>query len=112
MTKTTPVFIAQTFGKGKTREDFKRERLHLSAVAGNEYGAVLLLPFEAIDEKEAHRGQRLESLGTNIMVMAGAEVAVFSRDWQESEMCRHLHDIAVDYGMEVIESYSDWRDDD
>lgn len=52
------------------------------------------------------------TLGKNIEFMSCSEIAVFSRDWQKSMMCQLLHDVALKYDMEVIESYSDWRNDD
>lgn len=112
MTKPTPIFIAQAFGDEKTQEDFALERAHLVVVTGNQYGAVTTVPFEAIDEGKASAEQKMLSLGKNIEFMSCAEIAVFSSDWQKSEMCRYLHGIAVGYGMEIIESYSDWRNDD
>lgn len=97
----TKVFISQPM-HGKTDEYIQKEREHLIRVAKDLYEDVEILDsyFNNYD------GSALQFLAKSIAVLAEADVAIFAADWQKARGCRCEHEIAYEYGVEIVESYS------
>lgn len=98
----TKVFISQPM-RGKTDEYIQKEREHLIRVAKSLYGDVKILDsyFKNYD------GNALQFLSKSIAVLAEANVVIFAADWKNARGCRCENMIATEYGIEIVESYSD-----
>lgn len=97
----TKIFISQPM-RGKTDEYIQKEREHLIGVAKGLYDDVEILDSYFMD----YDGNALQFLSRSIAVLALADVVVFSADWANARGCRCEHEIAIEYGIEVVESYS------
>lgn len=98
------IFISQPM-KNKTNEEIKAERNYLINCAKKEYGDNV----EAIDsffEDAPHDANPLWYLGESIKKLSEADVAVFSKDWESARGCIIEHKCALEYGVEIMESYS------
>lgn len=97
----TKVFISQPM-RGKTDECIRKEREHLIRVAKDMYDDAVILDsyFDNYD------GNALQFLSKSIAVLAEADVAVFAADWKNARGCRCENMIALEYGIEIVESYS------
>lgn len=95
------VFISQPM-RSKTDEYILKEREHLVRVAKELYEDAEILDsyFKNYD------GSALKFLSKSIAVLAEADVAIFAADWQNARGCRCEHEIAREYGIEIVESYS------
>lgn len=98
----TKIFISQPMN-GKTDDYIQRERDHLIKVAKDLYGEVEILDSYFKD----YNGNALEFMSKSIAVLAKADVIIFASDWASARGCRCEHKIADEYGIEVVESYSD-----
>lgn len=98
------VFISQPM-RGKTSEEIRAERERLADKARALYGDGI----EIVDSffEDAPAGVcPLLYLGSSLMLLSTADVAVFAKDWQDARGCRIEHTCALEYGIEVVESYS------
>lgn len=88
--------------RGKTDEYILREREHLVRVAKELYKDAEILDsyFNNYD------GTALQFLSKSIAVLAEVDVAIFATDWQNVRGCRCEREIAREYGIEIVESYS------
>ena len=46
-------------------------------------------------------------LGKSIELLSTADVAYFAKGWEEARGCRIEHTCAIEYGIDVIEDYTD-----
>lgn len=98
------VFISQPM-KDKTDEEIKTERNYLIDCVQKEYGDNI----EVIDsyfEGAPHDAKPLWFLGESIKKLAEADVAVFAKGWEKARGCKIEHTCALEYGVEIVESYS------
>lgn len=98
------VFISQPM-KDKTDEEIKTERNCLIDCVKKEYGDNV----EVIDsyfEGAPHDAKPLWFLGESIKKLAEADVAVFAKNWEKARGCKIEHTCALEYGVEIVESYS------
>lgn len=100
----TKVFISQPM-RGKTDEYIRKEREHLVKVAKDLYDDA-----EIIDSYFADYDSALGYLSKSIAKLAEADVAIFAADWAKARGCRIEHEIALEYGVEFVESYSKIED--
>ena len=101
------LFISQPM-RGRTDEEINEERKALHAKAedalGEELGLLenfLLLPDET---KKNHAARRLAE---SLFLMCDADVVIFAKDWEQARGCRIEHQVCLDYGIDIIESYSE-----
>lgn len=98
------VFISQPM-KDKTDEEIKTERNYLIDCVKKKYGDNV----EVIDsyfEGAPHDAKPLWFLGESIKKLAEADVAVFAKNWEKARGCKIEHTCALEYGVEIVESYS------
>ena len=66
---------------------------------------------EIIDSYFAdYDGSAVKFLSKSIGKLAEADVALFSADWKNARGCRMEHEIALEYGIEVVECYGKIED--
>ena len=99
----TKVFISQGSGC-KTAGVIKREQLYLRNVAEISLGEKCRFIDLTIEEKPPEKVNRsLWRLGKMLELMAKAEVAVFAKDWKDYSVCRIEHEVALAYGIKIVE---------
>ena len=85
---------------------------------------ILAVRQRAIESAERHLGEKVEVidsffkdapvtnrplwfLGESLKLLATADVAYFAKGWEEARGCRIENTCAIEYGIDVIEDYSD-----
>lgn len=95
------VFISQPMS-GKTDKEIKEERTRIVSKI-SEY---VTEPFEIIDsffEVAPHDAKPLWFLGKAIELLSSADLAYFSKGWENARGCRIEHECAVEYMLDRIE---------
>lgn len=99
------LFISQPM-RGKTKLEILAVRQKAIESAERHFGE----KFEIIDsyfEDAPHDGNvPLWHLGKSIMLLASADVAFFAKGWEEARGCRIENTCAIEYGIDVIEDYT------
>lgn len=101
------LFISQPM-KGKTDEEILRVREKAIKSAEN----TLEEPVEVIDSffQNASADDRpLWFLGKSLELLATADVAYFAKGWEEARGCRIENTCAIEYGIDVIEDYTEYE---
>ena len=99
------LFISQPMN-GKTNEEILSERDKLVEKAEN----ALHEKLEVIDSffKDApHDAKPLWFLGKSFELLSTADVAIFGKGWESARGCKLENEACIEYGITVIESYSD-----
>lgn len=94
------VFISQPMN-GKTDKEIKEERLRIVS----KISEIVTEPFEIIDsffETAPHDAKPLWFLGKSLELLSSADLAYFSKGWENARGCRIEHDCAVAYLIETI----------
>ena len=97
------LFISQPM-KDKTNEEIKAEREKAIKSAKEHLGEDV----EVIDSfflDAPHDAKPLWFLGKSLELLANADVAYFAKDWEKYRGCRIENTCAIEYGIDVIESY-------
>lgn len=92
--------------RGKTDEYIRKEREHLIKIAKGMYEGAEIIDSYFTD----YDGSALKFLSKSIAKLAEADVAIFAADWETARGCRIEHEIALEYGVEVVECYSKIED--
>lgn len=99
------LFISQPM-KGKSDEVILRERKRAIQCAKRQLNE----PVEVIDsffQGAPTDAKPLWFLGKSLELLSSADIAYFTKDWEEARGCRIEHTCAVEYGIEtVVEDYS------
>ena len=99
------LFISQPM-KGKSDEDILAERQKAIKSAEEKIGE----PVEVIDsffQEAPVDAKPLWFLGKSLELLAGADIAYFTKDWEGARGCRIEHTCALEYGIEtVVKDYS------
>lgn len=96
----TKIFISQPM-RDKTNEEIEKERESIICEAVKRFGAV-----EVIDSffKDApHDARPLWFLGKSLELLSTADVAVFSKGWEDARGCRLEHESCKEYGVRICE---------
>lgn len=99
------LFISQPMN-GKTNEEILEERKRIIKKAE----AALNEPLEPIDSffKDApHDAAPLWFLGKSLELLSTADAAVFGKGWENARGCRIENTCAIEYGIDVVEIYSE-----
>ncbi len=99
------IFISQPM-KGKSEEDIKKERNHLIKKVKENYGDDIEIIDFYFDDFDTEKWSPLRYLSESIKLLSEADIAVFAKDWESARGCKIEHECAIEYGIEVIESYS------
>ena len=96
-----PLFISQPFS-GRTEEEVFEERAKILSKVEEIYKE----KFSVIDQyhQTAPEGAgRFYYLSQDILMMDKADLIAFSPDWKSAKGCRVEHELAVAYGLTMIE---------
>jgi len=99
------LFISQPM-RGKTDEEILAERKKAIESAERNLGE----PVEVIDSffQNAPADVRpLWFLGKSLELLSTADIAYFAKGWEDARGCRIENQCAVEYGIEVIEDYTE-----
>lgn len=98
------LFISQPM-RGKTDEEILQEREKAVAAAEKHLGEKV----EVIDsffQNAPAEAKPLWFLGKSLELLSTADVAYFAPGWKEARGCRIENTCAIEYGITVIEDYT------
>jgi len=103
------LFISQPM-RGKSEEEILAERKRILEKAE----AALGEPCEVIESyepslagKDENVNKPVWALGYSLSYLAFADVAAFGKGWEDARGCRIEHQVCLDYGIDIVEIYSD-----
>lgn len=99
------LFISQPM-RGKTDEEILAERK--KAIESAERN--LEEPVEVIDsffQNAPADARPLWFLGKSLELLSTADIAYFAKGWEDARGCRIENQCAIEYGIEVIEDYTE-----
>ena len=99
------LFILQPM-RGKTDEEILAERKKAIESAERNLGE----PVEVIDsffQNAPADARPLWFLGKSLELLSTADIAYFAKGWEDARGCRIENQCAVEYGIEVIEDYTE-----
>lgn len=99
------LFISQPM-KGKSDEDILAERQKAIKSAEEKIGE----PVEVIDsffQEAPVDAKPLWFLGKSLELLSTADIAYFAKGWEDARGCRIENRCAIEYGIEVIEDYTE-----
>lgn len=99
------LFISQPM-RGKTDEEILAERKKAIESAERNLGE----PVEVIDsffQNAPADARPLWFLGKSLELLSAADIAYFAKGWEDARGCRIENQCAVEYGIEVIEDYTE-----
>ena len=99
------LFISQPM-KGKTDEEILAERKKAIESAERNLGE----PIEVIDsffQNAPADARPLWFLGKSLELLSTADIAYFAKGWEDARGCRIENQCAIEYGIEVIEDYTE-----
>ena len=101
------VFISQPMN-GKTEEEILTERVKAIECCKKNFGDDIEVLDSYFAEYNPEAGYvPLKYLAKSLEILADADVAYFTGDWQEARGCRIENQCAIEYGIEVIEDYTE-----
>lgn len=99
------LFISQPM-RGKTEEEILAERKKAIESAERNLGE----PVEVIDsffQNAPADARPLWFLGKSLELLSTADIAYFAKGWEDARGCRIENQCAIEYGIEVIEDYTE-----
>lgn len=99
------LFISQPV-RGKTDEEILAERKKAIESAERNLGE----PVEVIDsffQNAPADARPLWFLGKSLELLSTADIAYFAKGWEDARGCRIENQCAIEYGIEVIEDYTE-----
>jgi hypothetical protein len=96
--KMKKVMISQPM-KGKTNEEIRREREYLVKEIESNGDIVLNTIF---DETPKNVDEAIWFLSKSIEYLAQADTIIFMKGWQYARGCKIEHEVAVEYGKEIL----------
>jgi hypothetical protein len=99
------LFISQPM-RGKTDEEILAERKKAIESAERNLGE----PVEVIDsffQNAPVDARPLWFLGKSLELLSTADIAYFAKGWEDARGCRIENQCAIEYGIEVIEDYTE-----
>lgn len=99
------LFISQPM-RGKTDEEILAERKKAIESAERNIGE----PVEVIDsffQNAPADARPLWFLGKSLELLSTADIAYFAKEWEDARGCRIENQCAIEYGIEVIEDYTE-----
>ena len=99
------LFISQPM-RGKTDEEILAERKKAIESAERNLGE----PVEVIDsffQNAPVDARPLWFLGKSLELLSTADIAFFAKGWEDARGCRIENQCAIEYGIEVIEDYTE-----
>lgn len=101
------VFISQPM-KGKTDEEILavREKA-IASVKEKIAGGEEVLVIDSFLQGAPADARPLWFLGKSLELLSTADVAYFAKGWENARGCRIENTCAIEYGIDVIEDYTD-----
>lgn len=99
------LFISQPM-RSKTDEEILAERKKAIESAERNLGE----PVEVIDsffQNAPADARPLWFLGKSLELLSTADIAYFAKGWEDARGCRIENQCAIEYGIEVIEDYTE-----
>ena len=99
------LFISQPM-RGKTDEEILAERKKAIESAERNLGE----PVEVIDsffQNAPADARPLWFLGKSLELLSTADIAYYAKGWEDARGCRIENQCAIEYGIEVIEDYTE-----
>ena len=99
------LFISQPM-RGKTDEEILAEREKAIESAERNLGE----PVEVIDsffQNAPADARPLWFLGKSLELLSTADIAYFAKGWEDARGCRIENQCAIEYGIKVIEDYTE-----
>lgn len=99
------LFISRPM-RGKTDEEILAERKKAIESAERNLGE----PVEVIDsffQNAPADARPLWFLGKSLELLSTADIAYFAKGWEDARGCRIENQCAIEYGIEVIEDYTE-----
>lgn len=99
------LFISQPM-RGKTDEEILAERKKAIESAERNLGE----PVEVIDsffQNAPADARPLWFMGKSLELLSTADIAYFAKGWEDARGCRIENQCAIEYGIEVIEDYTE-----
>lgn len=99
------LFISQPM-RGKTDEEILAERKKAIESAERNLGE----PVEVIDsffQNAPADARPLWFLGKSLELLSTADIVYFAKGWEDARSCRIENQCAIEYGIEVIEDYTE-----
>lgn len=99
------LFISQPM-RGKTDEEILAERKKAIESAERNLGE----PVEVVDsffQNAPVDARPLWFLGKSLELLSTADIAYFAKGWEDARGCRIENQCAIEYGIEVIEDYTE-----
>ena len=99
------LFISQPM-RGKTDEEILAERKKAIESAERNLGE----PVEVIDsffQNAPADARQPWFLGKSLELLSTADIAYFAKGWEDARGCRIENQCAIEYGIEVIEDYTE-----
>ena len=100
------LFISQPM-KGKSDEEILKEREKAIESVKQKYGAENAEIIDSFFQSAPADARPLWFSGKSIELLSTADVAYFCKGWDQARGCQIEHTCAIEYGIEVIEDYSE-----
>ena len=94
------IFISQPM-RGKTDEEINRERKKIADICVREYGDDIGI-IDSFFGGSPHDAKPAWFLGKSIELLSTADAVYFADGWNNARGCRIEHQVAVDYGIKII----------
>jgi hypothetical protein len=102
------LFISQPM-KDKTNEEIEavREKAIASAKKNLADAGEEIEVIDSFFKDVPHDAKPLWFLGKSLELLSTADVAYFAKGWEEARGCRIENQCAIEYGIDIIEDYTD-----
>ena len=100
------LFISQPM-KGKTDEEILAVREKAIASAKNYLKDEEVEVIDSFFQNAPADARPLWFLGKSLELLSTADVAYFAKGWQDARGCRIENTCAIEYGIDVIEDYTE-----
>lgn len=94
------IFISQPMN-GKTNEEILDERQGIINACKEEYGEDIEI-IDSFFKDSPHDAKPAWFLGKSIELLSSADKAFFADGWRNARGCRIEHEVASEYGIEII----------
>lgn len=102
------VFISQPM-KDRKSADIMMEREEIKGRIREEFGEDVEFIESCFGSDALRAKTELAFLGNGIRAMADADLVYFADGWEDARGCRIVNQIAIEYGLDVIECYKNCR---
>lgn len=100
-------FISQPM-RGKTEEEILKVREKAITSIKRHCGEEVEILDSYFEDYNPDAGcVPLKYLAKSLDILADADIAYFAKDWQDARGCRIENECAIEYGIEIIEDYTE-----